>query len=513
MPRASVVVPLLDAEPRQPVALVKRLLQVGDFVVWSGECTQGTHVGPVFRNAEQVGRYERATTEWCSAARLADLGFGDLWPNALRRAEPSRIAGAILNVLQLSYGHCLLVNAATQTVALWTATAYCDHDASTFLREQSWDKGLIRGLTIRPSALIPEVNIAHCLSPAGRLAADLESRSGKGLTDVETFGSTVGEAVERFSAWYANFRHLGKPSPPASDYRPDQFHPYGPAWERYISRGMPPLDTVPARVLDEGTKATVPWCLVPFPYLPDTGGERPTFNDTTGLACHPRWGEAVIRGALEVLERHNLYTNLLFERVGIQLDPTRVNGLRPEISRFLSRSGKRNDERIWLIAYPQGALTAPVIHAFRRSADGHYIARGSGSGLSLKDAVEGSVMEFAQVNEQFISGAPERLGKGHADWSTQTVVTRLSAYLDSQPVATEVPDELMRLTPRSPVHDVANKLRRAGSRLLVSALPCPVPGWSAVRVLAPGLATNQSASNSAGGNLLADATFPYAVPT
>lgn len=509
--RAHWFVPLSPVEPRLHLADVVMALQPHGTVVWSGECKAGTHVGPLLRDAADIADYDRATGEWYFARSLERLGFAEVWPNALPAHDPKEVADAIVALLTLPPGHCLMVGKADAPRALWTARALPQRHSAEFLREQTWPKGLISDLCVRPADDFPAVHIGRCRTPAGGLVPDLESNSGKGLSFEQAETSTVGEAIERFTAWDANAMMRVAPPNDLPSYRLEEFHPWGPAWEEYIAAGTPPVRLTVARSVADGSTVAVPACLVPFPYLPPRGELRCTYNDTSGLACHPAYDVAVLRASLELVERHNLYTNLLHERDGVCLEPAEIDGISTPVQGLLNAIQARG--RLWLLTYPHDALRAPVVHAFWRPDHGLYVARGSGSGLALANAVEGALTELVQVNEQFRAGPPHRLGRGHIDWASPSVVIHLSGYLDRQPVGEQLPPEVVALPAASAIDQLSRRFVQHGSRLLAVSLPCPVEGWSVVRVLAPTVVTNQVASACDAGRLLSGSTLPYAIPT
>jgi len=508
---AQWLVPIWPVEPRSHVQdVLTSLLRYGT-VVWSGECKEGTHVGPLLQDAADVARYDRATREWCFSHSLDRLGFAEAWPNALPAHGPRDVAEAILAVLTLPRGRCLMVGAPDAPQALWTVRALPHQQSSEVLREQTWPKGLISDMRVRPAEDFPTVYIGQCRTPVGGLVPDLESNSGKGLSFERAETSTIGEAIERFAAWDSNAMIRVAPPKGVPEYPLKEFHPWGPPWEEYIAAGMPPVRLTVARSLCDGSAVAVPACLVPFPFLPPSGELRYTYNDTSGLACHPNYDVAVLRASLELVERHNLYTNLLHERDGLRLDPARIEGINWRVRDLLDAVQARG--RLWLLIYPHDALRAPVVHAFWRPDHDRYVARGSGSGLTLANAVEGALTELVQVNEQFRAGPPNRLGRGHIDWASPQAVAYLSQYFDSQPVGDPVPPEVIALPTESAIEELSRRFNECGSQLLVISLPCPVPGWSVVRVLAPAIVTNQAASECDAGRLLSGSTLPYAIPT
>ncbi|MEV5979566.1 YcaO-like family protein [Streptomyces sp. NPDC052114] len=449
---------------------------------------------------------DEAVAGWYDTKTPGHLGFSELRPNALLSYPPSTVAKAVERLLDEPQGHCVLMShtGSVRPVLPWNAPA----TAPEALDRQEWSGGFLRDLDTVPAPAAPGLWLGHCRTPAGALAADLESNSGKGTTAAQARISTTGEAVERLAAWRANTHLQRIPPETATEHHSlEDFHPWGAPLRQYLADGRPPLPATPTRRAHDGAQVAVPLCLVPFPYQPLPGETRPTSNDTTGLACYPDRDEAILRGGLEVLERNTLYRNLLHLRPGLALDPWRWATDPPALVPHLTDTG-----RLYVIGYPHTPPVAPVVHAFLLRSDGRYAARASGSGRTLRAATDRALLELLQVDAQFRTGVPERLGVGHRQWSSPEAVDCLGHYLERSATGNEPPAELVRLTQHEPLRDLAHRLHAAGTELLVADLPSSVKGWHTVRVLAPRLVTHQNEAPVGAGVTLQDAPFPFSVP-
>ncbi|MHB8294505.1 MAG: YcaO-like family protein [Acidimicrobiales bacterium] len=512
-PVREIILPLSFTEPRGGGRDLRRYLASGTTVIWSGECDEGPHVGPFLSSMSDWDSYELATMGWSSAATLAALGF-DEWPNTVplvAMTDPERVISAVVALAAASPGTCELLRSTRGTRCLWTLSNAATPQAWN-LDEQRWGKGLLRQLRTFPSDLVRGVVLGTCLTPAPGLPADLEVNSGKGIDKESAVTTTIGEALERFSALAAN-GSLSRLRPDVSSIRHlslADFHPWGDPYEEYLAAGSPPLPEVVAAVSGTGGTAAVPECLVPFPYL-GNNGTRPTFNDTAGLACHTEPAEARIRAASELLERNSLYVHLLHEAQGRALSVSGLDLGSAGLAELAARAAPGAHERIWLIRYETWEHLFFIVHAFYRPLDGAYIARSSGSGFTMSSAVRAALLEVAQTREQKERGHPKRLGCGHAAWSTPEVVDRVSAYLDAQLPSTAVdgiePAGAMRMPILEQVY------RQLGSEMLIVELPVDIPGRTTVRVLGPRLVCNPYTSNSAGGRKLVRRSFPYDIPS
>jgi ribosomal protein S12 methylthiotransferase accessory factor YcaO len=219
---------------------------------------------------------------------------------------------------------------------------------------------------------------------------------------------------------------------------------------------------------------------------------------------------ALIRATLELLERHSLYVGLLNEAMGVVLDVSifeRLGNDAQRLARALNDKGK-----LWLLCYPELSLNMPILHALWRSDLGGYITRGSGSGLTFGAAAESALAELVQLDQQFKNGVPKENGQGYVDWARPEAIDHISRYLDNQPRSSFTPDA-GTLRDDSALAELTKRFDEMGSEILVVDLPCPVPTWSVVRVLAPGVVTGPTPSQSRAGSLITERVFPFAIPS
>lgn len=515
---APVVLFIHALEPGAPASVVEPLLPHAR-VLWFGECAEGLHAGPLLERREDVERYVEASWDWSFFATFRELGFGAEWPLSLLprlREEPAAVARAVAAVLRAPPGTCHLVEEA-RPVSLWPWLREAPAEPEGFAERQRWSKGLLSHLTLRPLAGLEGAFTGSCLTPCGG-ESFLESNFGKGTQLEQARRTTVGEAVERFASWRANHPPPPPPEPPSRHYRLEDFHPSGPSWLEYLARGA--SEELPARaVRDEltGALVSVPECLIPFPFTPPTPQVDPDAN-TAGLAAFPTREGAVLRGALELLERHNFYPAFLHLAPG-ELVPLERLGQDPEAAtlRRLADALAARHMRLWLICYPED-FGLPIVQAFLHDRAAGHLSRGSGSGRTLAAAALRALLEALMTWEQheFSRQAgededPHRARDSYAAWRSPELIAQVVAYLDRQPaLARSVPsyaDDAALLA------QVKGELRRRGIPLLVADLPCPVQGWSAVRVLLPGVTSTQQPSESAGGRRLMSPAFRYGVPT
>jgi ribosomal protein S12 methylthiotransferase accessory factor YcaO len=489
---------LLRHHEHRPAADDVRALLERCNVLWLGECHEGTHVGPVFRSVEDAERYDEVTCAWLHVRRLEGLGFRSRWPLPIElhiTRHLGLVASAILRASDAATDEAVLVSDGRQ-VALWSVADKDMGALPELLRRQTWSKGFLRRFRVEPAGS-GSIFIGSCSTPSGSVE-DLESNSGKGYTRIEAMHRLVGEAVERFAAWRTNDWSLPPAPEGARSYALSAFHPFGPPWDAYRKAGSPPLPTVAARDIVRDEIVSVPECLVSFPYLPRTG-VRPSFSDTTGLAAHTTFDAAASHGALEILERHNLYPNFIQQRPGVVIEPQGVvAGWCAGVVDELRAAGT-----LWLLRYPD-ELELPIVHAFYQDAQTGYMARGSGNGTSLASAIDDAVVELVQVLEQVRRGPPELHPEGHLDWMDPRVVARVRAYLNAQPV---------RATAELFPGNVLARLRDFDRPVLVVRVPVGGTSWHVVRVLMPGLTTHQHASESEGGRCLLHPAFPYGIPS
>jgi len=360
------------------------------------------------------------------------------------------------------------------------------------------------------------VHLATCLTQHDRVDC-LEVNGGKGLSSEKAQITVVGEAVERLAAWEANRRiqHDG-PKIIKEDTRTfhlQDFHPFGPPWEIYLAHQQPKLPMV--EVLDEitGDRCAVPECLVPFSYAPNDPSLIATACDSAGLAAYPTYEGAVLRGALEVLERNNLYPalkNLRSARNMTQWIPQELDPAGQNLWNEIHAAGLS----IWILSYPD-PVDVPIAHAFLYDPAGGFMSRGSGSGLTFGDATTGALVESLQIRERhkllMTEGFPDEDAALYAAWAQRELIDILVDYLNDQPPG-GIDDARSFETDAECLQWVMKGLVGAKRPLLVVRLPEIVVGWSSVRVLIPGMTTHQYPSHSAGGSILENPAFPYPIP-
>lgn len=486
-------------EPETLAALVTPLLSHGP-VLWSGEALEGPHLGPLLREPADVTAYLQATRGWAHIARLEAAGFHAL-PGSIARAvvaAPARLAALVGELLRSCADRCWLVDE-DRPVRLWTAREPTAPDA---LEEQRWSKGFLLGLDVAEDPEIPRQYRGTCRAPHAR-DDELEGIGGKGSTPDEARRTTIGEAVERVSAWMANQSLAALDEP--LDYPLASFQPWGPRYDRWQAAGSSALPGVAARDELSGARAVVPICLVPFSYVPGDAARIATAGDTAGLAAFPTREGAVLRAALELLERHDLYPALRHLRPGQRLA---IDSL-PEATQLHTTLLARG-LRPWLLRFD---APVPVVHAFVLDPATGAMSRGTGSGATEGEAARKALGEALQLRALYALLREESgpMDPGYAAFARQNVVERLCAWIEAMPEVHAASGPAWRDDHEALDH-VKAALRRANLPLLVVDLRCPVSGWSAVRALVPGLCTHAHPSRSAGGERLSNATFAEPVP-
>ncbi|EYF04572.1 YcaO-like family protein [Chondromyces apiculatus] len=508
-PAGSLVIWMGQTEPTAPREVVEPLLRRGLRVLWCGESTAGLQVGPIFETVADVQRYSEATAQRGTAEALRRLGFREAWPLSLldrTLADPRPVARAIRRVI-VEPRSCVLLPS-NRKVMLWTEVRSGSVPYAELKRRQTWPKGLLADLTVE--RLPGGAFMATCATPC-RGIASLEGCNGKGLDRRHALLTATGEAIERFSAAEVGL-HLTHDPPAPSAYPLSAFHPREDRrYEAHLLAGSPDLAGYPA--VDEltGRQTRVPECLVPFPYLPPRN--RPAFSsDTAGLAAFPDRDGAILRGASEILERNNFYPHFLHQRPALQLGAER-GALGPRVADLVARLERRLPARVWLLEYPE-AHRLPIVHAFLLDLRAGHMSRGTGAGGSLAHAAERALLEalMTRAQHEHLRQNPElRAEPGFRDWAHPATVRALAAYLERQPRAASTshpaPDDAALLD------RIKAFLRAAEIPLLVADLPCPVQGWSAVRVLLPGMTCHAHPSRSAGGRVLLDAPLRVGIPT
>lgn len=500
-------------EPGDPAPLAAGWLGAAP-LIWCGECEEGLHVGPRFESAADAGRYREASRTWSTVARLESLGFGDEWPSSLVprvRRDPDAVAAALLRQRDAAPEAVVLLPGGEEKL-LWTAACRRPVRPEELRSRLTWSKGLVRDLEVRPCRGVDQLYVASCASPC---AADpfFEWNFGK-ASDADTASAiAIGEAIERFSAWRAN-RACDVDHGIGRAYSLADFHPSGPGWDGYRERGMPPVPLTGAIDLLSGEPARVPAFLVPFPWDRAQPAMFHDFDaDTAGLAAFPDRTGAILRGALEILERHDFYPAFLWQRPGVLLpDDALPPGPAASAAARLDALGVRR----FLVVYP-GELALPIVHAFLFDGARGYVCRGTGSGLELESAAARALGEALLSREESESlgdetGECDRVEQpAFSAWAQRDIALEIVDYLQRMP--TGRPEIARHRDDAALLEAIKDRLRAAARPLLVADLPCPVLGWSAVRVLIPGLTCHQHPSESAGGRRLIGAPFRHPVPT
>jgi ribosomal protein S12 methylthiotransferase accessory factor YcaO len=492
-------------------------------IIWVGETLEGAHIGPLLCSAEEVAGYFKATQIWYFSQTLLDAGFTEYWPSSLYsnlKTSPLKVAQAILQIVTSEQGTCFLLSE-NKTVSLWTGLLRHSITEDAFFKTQFWSKGLIRNFTVMELDSIPEAYITTCRTPCGSRES-LEGNSGKGENIRKATYTLVGEAVERFSAWHANhcFQQGSTTTPPESSivYDIQQFHPFGPAWESYLIDPKPALPLYPVRdELNPGPPSFVPECLIPFPYQPNRPEYTVTRSSTSGLAAHSDYKRAVIKGALELLERHDFYPNFMFQILGYVLDCSKLPSYLTEewshLIRLLKRLKAKGINYWFVLYYPQS--TIPIVHCFLQDQHAVLLSRGTGSGYTLLEAVMGSLLEALQIREQLLKTLKNNPNPPEDSWIHPSVIASVLNYLnrchvlpiqDYSGLSLKYTDDLL-------FEEIKKTLRELNKPLLVADLPCPIQGWTVVRVLIPGFTTHQDVSHSEGGKSLLNQVFKYRIPT
>ena len=285
-------------------------------IIWIGETTEGTHVGPIIGGSNDMEKYLFATKNWYFSKKLIEFGFKDYWPLPIYThllSNPNGVVEAILKLIKAPSETCILIEG-NREVYLWTKLTEEKTAESEFFEKQFWSKGLIRNFQINTFDSVNDGYIAKGRSPCNGVDY-LEGNSGKGMDSTSALYSFVGESVERFSAWQSNKERVKFNEPQKRKrniYGIEQFHPFGSKWEEYLKGQNIEL---PLREVKEefnsNSMVLVPECLVPFPYEAPSSKLDVTTSSTAGLAVYSSYDKAVIKGALELFERDEFYNFFL----------------------------------------------------------------------------------------------------------------------------------------------------------------------------------------------------------
>ncbi|MFF8021492.1 YcaO-like family protein [Streptomyces sp. NPDC007896] len=490
------VLVLADREPVTPSAWIRELLRSRP-VLWAGECSDGTHVGPLFTEEAQLDDYLEATSVWASDRLLGDMGMRER-PLPLLSGVPERprdLARTVAAVLGGGRSDGAVLVDGMREVALWTGLRTQPRPPEDLLGELNWAKGLVKDLVTEPMSGDVGIQVVTCRTPCGVGTAEFESNSGKGATVRKATERALGETAERFAAWQANAAHGPRCHP--RRYGLEDFHAFGELYEAHRCEGSPDIEWTTAVSLVSGDPYDVPACLVAFPYLPSAGHTRPSKGDTSGLASYPGRDQAVLRGLREVLERDSLYPNFMHQRPGtlLRTEP----------------GGVFDDKQTFCVVYPDAPV--PLVHAFvvdSSKTDTPIAARGTGSGLTWQEARERALEEARQLLAQSHRGRELALADAFDAWCRPDVTSQLLDYLEHLPEGDPTGPESGSASEQ--LASLVETLGAAGQDVLVAELPNPVRGWTAVRVLVPGATTNQWASASAGGRKLRGAVWTHGIP-
>lgn len=227
--------------------------------------------------------------------------------------------------------------------------------------------------------------------------------SGKGMTVDEAASSTLGEAVERYSAgcWeFAEIVYARRGDLAATALDPRQLVLY--AAHQYAELPYAPYDEdavlgwVPATSLVTGGDVYVP-ALAVFMNYAVQGPEEFLFPVTSnGLAAGPTLLEAVLRAACEILERDAFLTAWLHRLPCQRVDPAQL----PDVPlRRVSEAYRRRQVETLLFRLPTDHPCA-VFAALTLQApgeDGPAVVVGLGADLEPSRAARKAVLETAQV--------------------------------------------------------------------------------------------------------------------
>lgn len=487
-------------------------------IIWSGESLEGPHLGPVFRSAQDIERYKKGTFQWSYNEALRSFGIYEHGVSIHNRvkSDPALVAQIVSELLTDQALTCAVIDSDAERSSikstrktLWPAVlpgtdAPCDLDA------YRWSKGLFSRFEIERHY---GCFFGFCSIPAGG-DADLEVCGGKGLDSASAELSTFGEAIERFSAWLGDSSEtpLLNARP---DIAPERFHPFGSPWEDYIAEGNTSDASVKAR--DEATQGTV---LLPADLCIDRSLRRDrskviSGSSTSGLAAFTTKRGAVLRGALELIERDNFYVGLAHLQRGELIVPGDI----PEdehLPHLLNLISNLEDHkfRASMVRYVSD-FDIPMVHTFLWDSAGCAMSRGSGSSASWALAATKSLMEAIQISLQhaFIRDHGESVesDREFTAWTRTDVTDVLRAHCASfvrKPIGSysnlSDEDHLYRV--------IAETIKRNERGLYVVDLPPILPGWFAVRALIPGMAINATPSQSDGGRKLLGARFCHGVP-
>lgn len=490
--------------------LVRSLLEKGP-VLLSGECNEGLHVGPIVATEQDFERYLRATLTWSDVASLEGFGFEYPWPTQLLREirrDADRVARCILTCKRSPPLTCVLVEG-ERVVRLWTTLEQSPPSWESLQRELGWSKGTFVDYQLYQSSIVPQVWLGSCRTPFGG-DPYLEPQFGKGLTREGAAVTTMGEAMERFSAFLARPEYSTEVPAGERKYELHDFHPFG-SYDDY--RRSPNLIAMtPAQAFGSGERVWVPASLVydGQTFQEPHGTLRPTGSTSSGQAFYPSLEGAVLRGLLEVLERDDFYPNLVQLVPGVQIDATELGARRDAVD-FAAclRACSERGLRVWLVRYGRRSPQLPIVHAFVLHPGMPAMSRGAGSGVTWAGAATRALLEAVQLFEQFShiveQGDQWSSDEGFVSWMRQDVITMLEQHLASF-ASGPVPEDLGSET------ELFALAKASVPEVLVVRFPQVVVGCHGVLVLVPGATCHSIPSDSRGGGVLQNPRFPHPIP-
>ena len=495
--------------------LLEGLLQKNVRILWFGETIEGLCIGPIIDSVESLRDYLRATLEWVSAQTLINHGFKNYWPLSIRYhlyKNREKLARTILETIEFSGNYAYLLEE-ERKVCLWTQLTKNKIPEHELRAYQVWSKGFIKNLAIISPKEISPIFLSKCHSPC-KNTYYLEVNSGKGISYQKAFISLIGEAVERFSSWQANMMSRAHNE---KHYELRDFHPFGAEWESYQEKGEPSIPSLYVRDLTQGNiSIAVPACLVPFPYERGIAEQRATSSFTAGLAVYNNQAGAILRGALELVERNNFYPAFMNKLPGYRLllsQPSKGVGGLPNKLLALIKDLAKNEIEVWPIIY-KDSFNLPIVHCFLLDKSFNFFSRGSGSAGTLLKAWLMALLEAIQVLLQLRSKYSSRKLEELEDWCSKEITREILDYLESfESLHLSINSYFMQ----EPNEDelllkVQKNLKQAGYHLLIADLPCPISEWYAIRALIPGFTLHQYPSQSEGGKKIINAQFKVIIP-
>ena len=492
---------------------LSRYVLAADAIVVAGEAAEGPHVGPCIRSLADLEAYQQAARDWASSAQLDALGFTKR-PISIGRyfaTSAERIGEAVSRVMHEPFGRCFVIDEYTKTpLRLWTSLGV-DESFESLRVEQAWSKGLFSALQVDADG---PIFLGSCTTPAHGDAIS-EVAGGKGTNHLDALMGTLGEAIERFCM--AQGYRGGVPLVPLPpEIAPERFHPVGTMWDEYLDSGKPSGVSVVAKDEVLGVERRLPADLCIEREVGYAEHPRVSGITSSGLAAYPDYDGAVLRGALEVLECDSFYPNFLSSIPGRRVPSHLLVGAGPSahdldlIEAHLHARG----QKCTFVRY-ESEIGIPIVHVFLLDTKLGWMSRGFGSGRNWYVAAKRAVLEACQIATQheFVreNGVRSDTDVAYAEWQTPVVISAVSDYLESCPVDDHLPNVDFGSDSECLAH-LKSDLGRLGRSLYVVPFPCPVAGWSAVRVLITGATLYQEPSRSDGGAKIMTRSFRWGIP-